>query len=281
MNTDVKTETRNKAGQLLTSEEIEAKESIAAEVETNKDLAPATKQESMADHLISLAIDKDLDMDKLERLIKMRDEEEMKTARSFFNAAMARVQKIIQPIIADADNDNIPGSRYAKLATIVGTLSPIYAEEGFSVSYGTDDCGSEKLTAEGWFRTTAELSHAGGYSKKYFIDLPLDIVGMAGKINKTKIHGTKSTLTYARGILMGLMFNFTTKMDVDNDGNQAGDTIPEEQAATLRDEIAALEGDEAFFCDWLKPGAKKLEDLPVSLLPKAQKAINEQKATAK
>ncbi len=268
MNTEVKTETPNKAGKKLT----------AADVETKKDLAPLSGPSSLANQLISMAIDKDLDMDKLERLIKMRDEEEMKTARSVFNAAMARVQKDIQPVIADADNANIPGSKYAKLATIVGTLSPIYAAEGFSVSYGTADCGSEKLTLEGWFRTTAELSHAGGYSKSYFIDLPLDIVGMAGKINKTKIHATKSTITYARGILMGLMFNFTTSLDVDNDGNQESDTIPEEQAATLRDEIAALEGDEAFFCDWLKPGAKIFEDVPVSLLPKAQKAINEQKA---
>jgi hypothetical protein len=270
MNTKVKTETPNTAGEKLTAEEVR----------TNKNLAPVSEPESMANHLLSMAIDKDLDMDKLERLIKMRDEEEMKTAGSFFNAAMARVQKDIQPIIADADNEHT-GSKYARLSKIVGTLSPIYAAEGFSVSYGTADCESEKLTSEGWFRTTAELSHSGGYSKKYFIDLPLDIMGSGGKINKTKIHGTKSTITYARGILMGLMFNFTTSMDVDNDGNQAGDTIPEEQAATLRDEIASLEGDEAFFCDWLKPGTKILEDLPVSLLPKAQKAINEQKAAAK
>jgi hypothetical protein len=267
MNTDVKTETPNKAGKKLT----------AAEVEANKNLAPMSDPESMADHLISMAIDKDLDMDKLERLIKMRDEEEMKTARSHFNAAMARVQEKIQPIIADADNDHT-GSRYAKLSKIVGTLSPIYAAEGFSVSYGTADCESEKLISEGWFRTTAELSHSGGYSKPYFVDLPLDIMGMTGKVNKTKIHGTKSTLTYARGILMGLMFNFTTSLDVDNDGNQADDKIPEEQAATLRDEIEALGGDEEFFCDWLQKGAKTLEDISVTLLPKAQKAINEQRA---
>jgi hypothetical protein len=264
---EVKTVTPNTAGQQLAAEDIKS----------NKDIAPLSAPMSQANQLISMAIDKDLDMDKLERLIKMRDEEEMKTARGIFNIAMARVQEKIQPIIADADNDHT-GSKYAKLSKIVGTLSPIYAAEGFSVSYGTADVESETLTADGWFRTTAELSHSAGYFKTYFIDLPLDIVGMTGKVNKTKIHGTKSTITYARGILMGLMFNFTTSLDVDNDGNSDGDTIPDEQAATLRDELAALEGDEAFFCDWLKKGTKKLEQLPVSLLPKAQKAINEQKA---
>lgn len=272
MNTDTKEIVPNKAGTKLTKAEVESGKDLAAP-------AAGSTPMSQADQLISLAIDKDLDMDKLERLIKMRDEELMKTARSDFNAAMARVQEKIQPIIADADNDHT-GSKYARLAKIVGTLSPIYAAEGFSVSYGTGDVESEKLTADGWFRTTAELSHAGGYCKSYFIDLPLDIVGMTGKVNKTKIHGTKSTLTYARGILMGLMFNFTTSMDVDDDGNQGGETIPEEQAATLRDELTALGADEAFFCDWLQKGAKMLEDVAVTLLPKAQQAINEQKKVA-
>lgn len=236
-----------------------------------------TVQPSMTDQLLTLAVDKDLDMDKLERLIEMKDREEEKTARSLFNVAMATVQKDIQPIIADAENDHT-GSTYAKLCTIVSTLAPIYTEQGFSVSYGQAECSSHKLVEDGWFRTTAELSHAGGFSKQYFVDLPADIRGSAGTINKTLIHGTKSTITYARGILMGLMFNFTTSMDVDTDGNRLTDTITDEQAATMRDHLSVFDDPAAAEKDlvsWLK--VSSLEDIPVRIHSKAQKAIAEQK----
>lgn len=243
----------------------------------SQDVHTADVQPSMVDQLLTLAVDKNLDMDKLERLMEMKAAEEEKTAKSLFNVSMAKVQKIIEPIIADADNEHT-GSRYAKLSKIVGTLAPIYAAEGFSVSFGTCDCGSEKLTSEGWFRITAELSHAGGYTKSYFVDLPSDIMGSGGKVNKTQIHGTKSTITYARGILMGLMFNFTTSLDDDTDGNLPGDTITEEQVVILRDHLSVFDDAkecEKDLCGFLK--VRSLYELPANLLSKAQKAISEQK----
>jgi hypothetical protein len=170
--------------------------------------------------LIAMAINADLDIAKLERLMEMKEHEEEKTAKACFNVAMASVQKIIEPIIADAENLQT-SSRYSKLTTIVSTLAPLYTEEGFSVSFGTCDCSSQKLVDDGWFRTTAELSHVGGYTKEYYVDLPADTRGPKGNINKTVIHGTKSAITYARVILMGLMFNFTTSEDVDDDGNSS------------------------------------------------------------
>jgi hypothetical protein len=236
-----------------------------------------TKVSKKKTTLLTLAVDKNLDMDKLERLIEMKNAEEEKTAKSLFNAAMAVVQKDIQPIIADAVNDHT-GSSYAKLCTIVDTLAPLYTAHGFSVSFGQADCKSQKLVDDGWFRTTAELSHAAGFSKHYFVDLPADIRGAAGTINKTLIHGTKSTITYARGILMGMMFNFTTALDGDTDGNMPSETITEEQAVTLRDHLSVFDdavAAEKDLCNWLKIEA--LEDLPAKLHSKAMKAINEQK----
>lgn len=180
----------------------------------------------------------DFDPAKMQQIIDMRKEMFMEGARMEFNAAMARAQARIQPVIADAENIQVTDSngrpgRYAKLATIVKDLSPIYTAEGFSVSFGTDDCPSEKLQAAGWIRVTAELTHNGGYEKHYHVDLPLDTVGIKGTVNKTVIHGTKSAISYARVILMGLMFNFTTALDVDDDGNGAGKKPePEEPLAT-------------------------------------------------
>ena len=254
--------------------------SLPVETKRTHGLAERKQEVGSVSGLIEMAINADLDIAKLERLMEMKEREETKTAKSLFNTAMARVQQNIQPIIADAENSQT-GSRYSKLATIVRTLSPIYTAEGFSVSYGTEQCDSEKLTDAGWFRTTAELSHAGGFSKMFHVDLPVDTHGMAGKVNKTVIHGTKSAVSYARVILMGLMFNFTTSNDVDDDGNYAGgtvETITKEQAAAFKDDIEALGGDIEFFCNWMK--VDELEDIPAKKFNIARNAIIEQKKAA-
>jgi hypothetical protein len=192
-----------------------------------------------------VSIDPNMDIEKLERLLDLKERYDQKEAQLAFDEAMARVQSRILPVLADADNTQTK-SRYAKLTTIVSALSPIYTDEGFSVSFGTENCGSEKLTEQGWFRYTADLNHSAGFSKHYHIDLPLDTVGPQGAVNKTKIHGAKSAITYARTILMGLIFNFTTSLDVDDDGNGAGDQyITEEQLITIQEHIESID-------DWNK-----------------------------
>jgi hypothetical protein len=242
-------------------------------------VTPPMKMDNPIDSLISLAISKDLDIDKLERLMQMKASEEEKTAKSLFDAAMSRVQAKIQPIIADAENAHT-GSRYAKLETIVRALSPHYTAEGFSVSYTTGECASQRLIDAGWFRTIATLSHIGGYEKTYPVDLPADTVGSGGKVNKTMIHATKSTITYARVILLGMMFNFTTSLDVDDDGNAGGSqTITQEQAATMRDELSTIDDKaESDFCKYMKVEA--LEDIPAKKLVAANNAILATKKSA-
>lgn len=228
------------------------------------------------------ALDPNMDVAKLEKMLDLKERWDEKQASLLFDEAMARVQGRMQPVVADADNQQT-GSRYAKLKAIVDALSPIYTAEGFSVSFGTAECSSEKLRESGWFRTTADLTHAGGFTRHFHVDLPLDVVGQKGSRNKTDIHGTKSAITYARTILMGLMFNFTTSLDVDDDGNAAGGPpvryIDEDQAAQIRDYIAALDIDEAAYLKVL--GAPSVGDIPMEkfgqamhLIGRKRKALN-------
>ena len=232
--------------------------------------------------MIAVAAARDVDIEKLEKLMDLQERWEDRQALGVFVNAMATVQKNIQPVIADAENKQT-NSRYSKLSTIVSALAPIYTAEGFSVSFGTEDCASQKLIDGGWFRTSAELSHIGGHTKYFHIDLPADTTGAKGTVNKTVIHGMKSAITYARVILMGLMFNFTTTQDIDDDGNSADiQYITERQTANLRDDIAALPGakedDEAVFCTFLK--IDSLEDMPARMHPKALMVIADQKREA-
>lgn len=203
-----------------------------ARQETLPTIEPANQDVALMNIIERASLDPNMDVAKLEKLLDLKERWDEKQAKLAFDEAMARAQARIRPVVAD-DYNQQTDSRYSKLSTIVKDLSPIYTDEGFSVSFGTEDCPSEKLAAGGWFRTTAQLTHASGYTKHYHVDLPADTTGPKGQVNKTMIHGIKSAITYARVILMGLMFNFTTSLDIDDDGNGAGKPPnPDDEPAT-------------------------------------------------
>lgn len=174
----------------------------------------------------------DIDPQWLREMVQIKHEFEAEEARRDYAAAMARAQARIGSVVADAQNQQT-NSRYSKLDTIVTAIKPLYTAEGFSVSFGTDEPTSEKLKQAGYIRCTSRCLHSSGHHEDYHVDLPADTAGAQGKVNKTVIHGTKSTITYSRGILLGLMFNFTSSLDVDDDGNAAGKKPkPEDEPAT-------------------------------------------------
>jgi len=158
------------------------------------------------------ATDPNVDIDKMERLLNMQERIFDKNAEMAFNTAMAIVQQETPRIKREADNPQTR-SKYAKLESINHVLVPIYTENGFALSFGTGDTPSE-----GWQRITCKISHVGGHSANFFVDLPVDDEGLKGNTNKTKMHGAGSTMSYGRRYLTVLIFNITIS-DEDNDGN--------------------------------------------------------------
>jgi len=189
-----------------------------------RDLAthqPTSDSAALMQIIESTAKNPDFDPQKLRELLQIKREFEGEEARRSFAVHMSRAQATISPVVADADN-NQTGSKYAKLVAIVEATKPSYTREGFSVSYGTAESENEKLRDAGYICYKARCLHAEGHFEDYSIELPVDTTGAKGNVNKTVIHGSKSSLTYARGMLLGLIFNFTTSLDVDDDGNGAG-----------------------------------------------------------
>lgn len=230
---------------------------LVTQPQATKEIA-AQEPQTMTDQLISMAIDKDLDIEKLQRLIDMKDAEEKKTAKSQFDRSMAACQAKIQPVLADADNDQT-GSKYSKLHTIVTALKPIYTAEGFSIAYRTEETPIQRLAEGGWFRVLAVISHVGGHSETHHVDLPADTKGIKGSVNKTMIHGIKSTISYARNILLGLIFNFVSSEDIDDDGNAAGAMQGDrKQRRTEKPPYPdeRLERNKSSWCDLIESGQK-------------------------
>ncbi len=161
------------------------------------------------------ASDPACDVDKMERLLDLKDRMETKAAEQAFNVAMRDLQSEIPRILKDAENgDN--HSKYARLETINRVIKPLLAKYGFSQSFGTD---SSPIAEH--YRVTCILSHIGGHSRNFFADVPRDNVGLKGNANKTPTHGFGSSLSYGRRYLTVLIFNLELSGE-DDDGCSAG-----------------------------------------------------------
>ncbi len=195
-----------------------------------REVAVQPEPQSLLQAIVRAASDPATDLEKIERLYALH-ERVLKDQREIeFNAAFSRAQAKM-PVVATNAANTQTNSKYAKLAAIVKAIAPIYTAEGFSVSFNTADSPKEK-----WVRILGTLSHASGHSREYHIDLPPDEVGAKGNVNKTQVHATGSTNSYARRYLICMMFNLTTEDD--NDGNREKNVMPD---AALADWTAKID----------------------------------------
>lgn len=218
--------------------------------------AQASPQTPMA--LIQMAVQSNADPDKLEKLMDLQERWQSEQARKSFFDAMNKVQIKAPVVVRDAVN-NQTNSRYAKLETVAKHLKPVYTAEGLSLSFGTDASPNE-----GCVRVTCDVQHVDGHERRYFADIPLDLAGIKGSTNKTRVHATGSSYSYGQRYLTCLIFNVTVA-DQDDDGNgpDSAATVTEEQAIKLR-EFAESIGEDVpeRFLSFLR--YKSFDEIPAS-----------------
>lgn len=150
------------------------------------------------------ASNKEIDVEKMERLLQMQERILAKQAESEFNEAMQRVQQEVPRILRDATNPST-NSKYTRLESLLKVVVPIYTSAGFSLSFGTSDC-----PIQNHYRIICDVAHkgtAGSFTRHYQCDIPADTTGMKGILNKTPTHGFGSTMSYGRRYLTLLIFN--------------------------------------------------------------------------
>lgn len=161
------------------------------------------------------ASDPSVDIEKLERLMAMKERMDAKQAEQEFNAAMSAAQSEMGRISADATNPQTR-SRYATYGKLDSCLRPIYTRHGFALSYGT-----RRSEAEGHITILCDVSHSGGHVKQYECDMPSDGKGAKGGDVMTKTHAAGSAMSYGQRYLLKLIFNVAIGEN-DDDGNAAG-----------------------------------------------------------
>ena len=173
-----------------------------------------SKQEAQVFNALQTALDKGVDADSLEKLLNMQERILDRQAEQAYTQAMVIVQGDAKRIVKNKENKQT-SSKYADLDAVISAIKPVYTANGFSISFGTADSPHA-----GHVRVTAKIRHSAGWSESEMIDIPLDDEGIAGKKNKTQVHGTSSAVSYGRRYLLAMIFNINTGDD--DDGNSAG-----------------------------------------------------------
>lgn len=220
--------------------------------------------------------DPSVDIDKLERMMAMQERVVARNAEAAFNAAMQAAQAAMPQVTRDAKNDQTR-SRYARLETISAAIKPVITEHGFSLSYGTD-----RSPLDNHYGVTCLVAHAGGFSRLYRADIPIDANGMKGAANKTATHAFGSTMSYGRRYLLLMVFDIALTNE-DDDGQAAGrrnqqvrndgggDVITDAQAETLRSALTGAGGDIDRFLRFFR--IECLPDLPAGRFGEAMRMI--------
>jgi len=232
-----------------------------------KEVATLDEGASLLAIIARAASDPAVDIDKMDRLLQMREREEKRVAEGEFNAAMTAAQVAMGRIKTNKDNSQTH-SRYADYAALDRVLRPIYTAHGFALSFNTADGAPE-----GMARVVAHVSR-GAYTRDYHVDMPTDGKGAKGNDVMTKTHATGAAMTYGMRYLLKMIFNVAIGED-DTDGNLPGEVITEEQMKDVQAKLAEVEGDIVAFCQHFKIEA--LADLPAKSLSTALKIIENKK----
>jgi hypothetical protein len=216
-------------------------------------VVPAGEGNAIVHMIERAARDPSVDIDKLERLIAMRERMDASERERAFDTALALAQAEMRPVAADANNPQTR-SRYASYHALDKAVRPIYTKHGFSLSFDTGDGAPEAHV-----RVLCRVSCAG-HTRMHHIDMPADGKGAKGGDVMTKTHAAGSAVSYGSRYLLKMIFNIAVG-ESDDDGNRAstGDVLNAEQLANVQSLIVETGSDIARFCKYFK--VERIEDI--------------------
>lgn len=217
------------------------------------------------------ALNPDIDVEKMERLLAMQERIMTRNAEMAFNSAMRAAQEEMPKVLRNKNNDQT-SSKYADLEKVNEIIVPVYTKHGFSLSFGTGTS-----TLDGHILITCLVSHVEGHTRPYQCDMPLDLAGIKGNQNKTPTHAHGSTMSYGRRYLTLLIFNVTLTNE-DKDGNQPGDRITDDQVTVLMDLAEEVKADRVKFLAYMK--VEKLADIAAKDFNRAKTALESKRSRA-
>jgi hypothetical protein len=210
------------------------------------------------------ARDPSIDVDKLERILALKEKNDAQERKRLFFAALSALQAELQPIAKSGENTHTR-SRYVKLDDLLIVIRPLVEKHGFAFSFD-----SKPVT--GGIDFTCEMMHVCGHAEVKHIVLPADGVGsQGGRSGMNAIQGVGSTTSYARRYLLDMHLNLARRDEDDGTGASAA-CITAEQAAEIRKRLTEAGRDEARFLNWA--AAESFEQIPAANYARCLTAID-------
>jgi hypothetical protein len=193
---------------------------------------------------------RDIDLDRLERLLQMQIEMEKREAQKAFVEAMAAFKAENVTVVRDKKNTQF-NSQYASIGNLVGTVTPFLSKHGLSADWDLDD-SSEKI------KVSCNITHRLGGTKKVSLSSPPDNSG-----KKNALQEIKSAITYLRSITFEAACGIASEDGgADDDGNsfsraEVDTSLADEYIAKLK----VAKTDKEVLAIW-NVGAAKMEKRP-------------------
>jgi hypothetical protein len=202
---------------------------------------------AVLDLISRAATDPACDIDKMERLLQMQERILDRNAKAAYADALARLQPKL-PLIAERggikDKHGNVQSRYALWEDVVHTITPILAEEGFSLSFRTRS--DEKSVT-----VTGVLLHREGHSEQTDLTLPMDVSG-----SKNNVQGVGSSTSYGKRYTAAALLNLRTGgEDDDGAGGSKEPLLSESQIADMNALLSEVGANKVAFLKWCKVGS--------------------------
>ena len=181
---------------------------------------PAENQATAMMQIISrAAADPACDLDKMERLLSMKERIDKEENSRQFNADMASMQIEMPSVAERGTGHNI---KYATFEDINDVAKPIMSKYGFAVSF-------KVVETDKGVRVTGLLLHRSGHREETEMTFPSDTSG-----SKNAVQALGSSISYAKRYIMSAMLNITTRSEDDNGFAAVPDAIVSfSQAAEL------------------------------------------------
>ena len=218
--------------------------SSVAKVE-RQELATTNENAAMVSMFERMASDPNVDVDKLERLMQMRERAIERQAKEQFDASMSQMQPDLPTI---GERGNAAGRyTYALWEDINTAIKPILMRHGFALTFRTDFTNG--------ITVTGVLSHRGGHREETSITLPADKSG-----NKNDVQAVASSVSYGKRYTAGALLNLTSHGEDDDAYRAVQEPVNDEQLAKLNEWMEVTESDPAAFCRAFK--VDSLANLP-------------------
>ena len=190
-----------------------ARELEAQDYEAETPRALRSEAASVIEMIERAAMNPHIDLDRMERLLQMRERIMAQKAEAAFAEAFAKMQPdlpIIEEKGAITNNSGKVQSTYAKWDDINEGIRPHLAFHGFALNFRINQA-QDKVIIRGVLR------HNAGHTDEAEITLPVDMTG-----SKNGVQGVGSTISYGQRYTAKLLLNLSSRKGEDDDGQASG-----------------------------------------------------------